>query len=81
MGHVAIERCVIARENNVVRVNFRREPEPPGPRFPGANGSREIRNKQMGDATAVSTAMAWATSGRWARRNLQTARTVEALRI
>jgi hypothetical protein len=81
MRHVAIEHCVIERENNVVRVNFRREPEPPGPRFPGANGSREFGNKRMGDATDVSTAMAWATSGRQTRRNLQTARTVETLRI
>jgi hypothetical protein len=64
MRHVAIEHCVIERENNVVRVNFRREPEPPGPRFPGANGSREFGNKRMDDATDVSTAMAWATSGR-----------------
>jgi hypothetical protein len=64
MGYAAIERCVIERENNVVRVDFRREPEPPGPRFPGANGSREFGDKRTGDATDVSTAMAWAASGR-----------------
>lgn len=29
-------RYVIAREHNVVRVDFRREPEPPAPKFPGA---------------------------------------------
>jgi hypothetical protein len=64
MGHAAIKRYVIERENNVVRVDFRREPEPPGPRFPGANGAREFADKRTGDATDVSTAMAWATSRR-----------------
>jgi hypothetical protein len=63
MGHAAIERWVIERENNVVRVDFRRAPEPPGPRFPGANGSREFVDRQTGDVAEVSTAMAWATSG------------------
>lgn len=31
---------VIGRENNVVRVDFSREPDPPAPRFPGASGLR-----------------------------------------
>jgi hypothetical protein len=35
-------RFVIGRENNVVRVDFRRDPDPPAPRFPGASGLREI---------------------------------------
>jgi hypothetical protein len=35
-----IDRHVIARESNVVRVDFSREPDPPAPRFPGANGLR-----------------------------------------
>ena len=35
-----IDRHVIARENNVVRVDFSREPDPPAPCFPGANGLR-----------------------------------------
>ena len=77
MGHAAIERYVIERENNVVRVDFRREPEPPGPRFPGAIGSREFAAKRTSDASDVSTAVAWAASGRSARRNLRT----EALRF
>jgi hypothetical protein len=34
------ERHVIARESNVVRVDFSREPDPPAPCFPGANGLR-----------------------------------------
>ena len=31
---------VIARELNVVRVDFRREPDPPSPKFPGAAALR-----------------------------------------
>jgi hypothetical protein len=27
---------VIEREHNIVRVDFRREPDPPTPKFPGA---------------------------------------------
>ena len=33
---------IIARQRNVVRVDFRREPEPPSPRFPGAAALREF---------------------------------------
>ena len=29
------DRYVIARENNVVLVDFRRDPDPPAPHFPG----------------------------------------------
>jgi hypothetical protein len=35
-----IERRVIGREHNVVRVDFGREPDPPAPRFPGAAARR-----------------------------------------
>jgi hypothetical protein len=34
------ERYVIARESNMVRVDFARRPDPPAPRFPGAGGLR-----------------------------------------
>jgi hypothetical protein len=34
------DTCVIGRENNVVLVDFTRKPEPPDPRFPGANALR-----------------------------------------
>jgi hypothetical protein len=34
-------RYVIARERNVVRVDFRREPDPPAPKFPGACALRK----------------------------------------
>jgi hypothetical protein len=33
---------VIDRVDNVVLVDFRREPEPPTPRFPGATGVRAL---------------------------------------
>ncbi len=33
-------RYVIARENNVVLVNFRRDTDSPAPRFPGAGALR-----------------------------------------
>ena len=35
-----VDRHVIARESNVVRVDFRRDPDPPAPFFPGAIGLR-----------------------------------------
>ena len=35
------DRYVIARENNVVLVDFRR-PDPPAPRFPGAGALRGL---------------------------------------
>jgi hypothetical protein len=35
-----VDRHVIARESNVVRVDFRRDPDPPAPYFPGAIGLR-----------------------------------------
>jgi hypothetical protein len=31
---------IIGRNDNVLVVDFTRRPEPPAPRFPGANGSR-----------------------------------------
>lgn len=38
-------RFVSGRENNVVRVDFNRDPDPPAPRFPGASGLREISDE------------------------------------
>jgi hypothetical protein len=34
-------RRIIARERNVVRVDFRRHPDPPAPKFPGAAALRK----------------------------------------
>jgi hypothetical protein len=39
------ERFVIARENNVVRVDFRRS-DPPAPDFPGAGGMRVLKGTE-----------------------------------
>jgi hypothetical protein len=39
-GSSFTKRYVIARESNVVRVDFTRRPDPPAPRFPGAGGLR-----------------------------------------
>ena len=35
---------IIARERNVVRVDFGREPDPPDPKFPGAAALRKRTN-------------------------------------
>lgn len=39
------ERYVIARESNVVRVDFTRRRDPPAPRFPGAGALRPATRK------------------------------------
>jgi hypothetical protein len=36
-----IKGRVIGRHDNIVLVDFSREPHPPAPRFPGAGGLRE----------------------------------------
>jgi hypothetical protein len=41
------ERYVIARESNVVRVDFARRPDPPAPRFPGAGGYGPRRGESL----------------------------------
>lgn len=35
MSHALIDRLVIARDSNIIRVDFRREPDHPHPKFPG----------------------------------------------
>lgn len=40
MGAKRLDRYVISRESNVVRVDFGRDPEPPPPPFPGAGAMR-----------------------------------------
>jgi hypothetical protein len=37
-------RYVLGRENNIVRVDFTREPDPPAPRFPGAGALRAAQD-------------------------------------
>jgi hypothetical protein len=35
------DTCIVGRNDNVLVVDFTRRPEPPAPRFPGANALRE----------------------------------------
>ena len=55
------KRFVIGRENNVVRVDFSRDPDPPAPRFPGASGLREI-GYESASATKNVAAVAWSAA-------------------
>ena len=41
-----LDRYVIARENNVVRVDLRRDSDPPAPTFPGAGALRVEQTKE-----------------------------------
>ena len=56
------ERFVIARENNVVRVDFRRS-APPAPDFPGAGGMRVIKGRE-------DELDAWSSAGSQVARRL-----------
>jgi hypothetical protein len=47
-------RFVIARESNVVRVDFNREPDPPAPRFPGAGALRDDEGAMQSAVVAVA---------------------------
>jgi hypothetical protein len=47
-------RLVIGRENNVLRVDFSRDPDPPAPRFPGASGLREIVDESASVTETIS---------------------------
>jgi hypothetical protein len=53
-----IDHYVIGRESNVVRVDFKREPDPPAPCFPGANGLRLVDSGHEGAATPSPTIFA-----------------------
>jgi hypothetical protein len=41
------DRYIIGRENNVVRVDFDRRPDPPNPQFPGAGALRSTGAYQI----------------------------------
>ena len=56
-GRRVLRRQVIARESNIVRVDFSREPEPPAPRFPGAAAMRNYDGGAR-DVTVVARARA-----------------------
>jgi hypothetical protein len=65
-----VDRHVISRESNVVRVDFSREPDPPTPCFPGANGLR------LSDTECDSTAPPAITFRAAAGRDLRARRSV-----
>ncbi len=53
-----VDRHVIARESNVVRVDFRRDPDPPAPHFPGAIGLRlSHREHDEGEMATAANAI------------------------
>lgn len=47
-----VERYVIAREHNVIRVDFNRDPDPPAPWFPGAGALRRYCDEESGEMDA-----------------------------
>jgi hypothetical protein len=51
MSKLQVDRYVIARERNVVRVDFRHEPDPPSPKFPGACALRSNSSQDVKAAT------------------------------
>jgi hypothetical protein len=58
--HTVTNDRVIARNNNVLLVDFSRKPEPAAPRFPGAGGLREGSYQDCEikfDAPAVSASL------------------------
>jgi hypothetical protein len=62
MRRLNIDRYVVARDRNVVQVDFQREPEPPAPKFPGGSALRV----QFSDAAPVdNTAAAGLEHAQW----------------
>ncbi len=52
----SLDRYVIGREHNVVRVDFGRNPEPPPPPFPGAGALRAHAPRAQPDSV-ISTSI------------------------
>jgi hypothetical protein len=62
---VEIVPYVIRRENNVLEVDFRREPNPPAPRFPGASGLRGLNEERRDPGWSFGDeGFSWAQAGR-----------------
>jgi hypothetical protein len=57
MTRMASGPYVIDRDGNVVRVDFRRGPEPPAPRFPGAGALRMADAPGPADAEVRTAAL------------------------
>jgi hypothetical protein len=49
---------VVAREANIVRVDFGREPDPPAPRFPGAGALRHCAGEHEPDSDLQGASVA-----------------------
>jgi hypothetical protein len=54
---------IIGRENNVVRVDFGRESDPPAPKFPGANGLRPVKKEVVSIGPAIPVLPRWLSQG------------------
>jgi hypothetical protein len=50
---------IIGRENNVVRVDFGREADPPAPKFPGANGLRPVKKEVASIGSTITVLPRW----------------------
>ena len=48
------DRHVVARDCNVLRVDFQRDPDPPAPRFPGAGALRDFMPPERIEAVSRS---------------------------
>jgi hypothetical protein len=51
-----LNRYVVARERNVVRVDFRHQPDPPAPKFPGACALRKGNPQSVNAVTTLINA-------------------------
>ena len=50
-----INRHIVARDSNVIRVNFdRRDPDPPAPTFPGAGALRQYPRDDTAELSFMS---------------------------
>jgi hypothetical protein len=56
-----VDRYVIGRESNILRVDFSRRPNPPAPRFPGASGLRSDTSAR--ERPDIASASLFASSG------------------
>jgi hypothetical protein len=56
---------IIGRENNLVRVDFGREADPPAPKFPGANGLRPVKKEECAPQCMASIGPAIPVLPRW----------------
>jgi hypothetical protein len=53
-----VDRFVVARNGNVLRVDFHRKPEPPPPPFPGAGAMRSAGEFSNRSETSEFTGLA-----------------------